>query len=122
MIVTACRKDIAVISSCGAMSRTIAAVFIGFGGCVGAIGAGAGMLFGYVITRNINPIEQWIGRAFGLKLWKSSVYMFSKIPNEVDWDSVFPIMIAAILASAIGAMLPAIIAARTKPVDILRYE
>jgi len=57
-----------------------------------------------------------------LKLWKSSVYLFSKIPNEVNWPWAMRIVLMAIIAAAIGTLIPAIIAARTKPVNILRYE
>jgi lipoprotein-releasing system permease protein len=122
MIVTTRRKDIAIIKSCGMASRSVAVVFIGFGACVGIVGSGVGAVLGHVITRNINTIETWISIIFGLKLWRSSVYMFSKIPNEVNWPLAVRIILLAILASAIGALIPAIVAAMTKPVEILRYE
>ena len=48
--------------------------------------------------------------------------MFSRIPNEVDWDSTGTIVLFAIVAAVVGALIPAVVAARTKPVDILRYE
>jgi ABC-type antimicrobial peptide transport system permease subunit len=48
--------------------------------------------------------------------------MFSTVPNEVDWASALPIVCLAVLAAVIGGLLPAIVAARTKPVEILRYE
>jgi lipoprotein-releasing system permease protein len=97
-------------------------IFTGFGGCIGVIGAAAGTGLGYIVTRNINTIEGWIRAAFGLKLWKSSVYIFSRIPNEVDWSAVGKIAIASIIAAAIGALLPAMMAAMLKPVSVLRYE
>jgi len=122
MIVTTKQKDIAIIKSCGTGSYSVAMIFIGFGACVGVIGSGFGAALGYVITRNINTIEGWIRIIFGLKLWKSSVYMFSKIPNEVDWPAVGYIALLATAAAAIGAVIPAIVAARTRPVDLLRYE
>ena len=122
MIVRLKQKDIAIIKSCGATSSSVAFVFVGFGACVGAVGSGLGTVLGYVITRNINTIEDWIRIIFGLKLWKSSVYLFSKIPNEVNWPWAMRIALMAIIASAIGTLIPAIVAARTKPVNILRYE
>jgi lipoprotein-releasing system permease protein len=122
MIVRLKQKDIAIIKSCGAASGSVAFVFVGFGACVGAVGSGIGAGLGYVITRNINTIENWIRIIFGLKLWRSSVYLFSKIPNEVDWFWAGRIILLAIIAAAIGAVIPAIVAARTKPVEILRYE
>jgi len=122
MIVRLKQKDIAIIKSCGATSSAVAFVFVGFGACVGAVGSGIGAVLGYVITRNINTIEDWIRIIFGLKLWKSSVYLFSEIPNEVNWSWALRIVLMAIIAAAIGTLIPAIIAARTKPVNILRYE
>ncbi|MGB2862730.1 MAG: FtsX-like permease family protein [Sedimentisphaerales bacterium] len=122
MIVRLKQKDIAIIKSCGATSSSVAFVFVGFGACVGAVGSGIGTVLGYVITRNINTIEDWIRIIFGLKLWKSSVYLFSKIPNEVNWPWALRIVLMAIIAAAIGTLIPAIVAARTKPVNILRYE
>ena len=94
----------------------------GLGACVGTVGSGIGAILGYIITKNINTIEDWIRIIFGLKLWKSSVYLFSKIPNEVNWDWALRIVMMAIIAAAIGTLIPAIVAARTKPVNILRYE
>ena len=67
-------------------------------------------------------IEECIRKIFGLKLWKSSVYMFSEIPNEVNWSWASAIVLTAILAAIAGTLIPAIVAARTKPVNILRYE
>lgn len=122
MIVRLKQKDIAIIKSCGATSKSVAFIFVGFGACVGAVGSGLGAVLGYVITRNVNTIEEWIRIIFGLKLWKSSVYLFSKIPNEVNWPWAMRIVLLAIIAAAIGALIPAIVAARTKPVEILRYE
>jgi len=122
MIVRLKQKDIAIIKSCGATSSSVAFVFVGFGACVGVIGSGLGAVLGYVITRNVNTIEDWIRIIFGLKLWKSSVYLFSKIPNEVNWSWALRIVLLAIIAAAIGTLIPAIVAARTKPVNILRYE
>lgn len=122
MIVTTKRKDIAIIKSCGMASRSVAMVFVGFGACVGFIGSGIGAILGLVITKNINTIESWISVIFGLKLWRSSVYLFNKIPNEVNWKWASYIIATAILAAAVGALIPAIVAAVTKPVEILRYE
>jgi lipoprotein-releasing system permease protein len=122
MIVEARRRDVAILKSCGVSSMSVAMVFIGFGAVIGVVGALVGMGIGYVVTTNINTIEQWIGTALGLKLWKASVYIFSRIPNEVDWSGTVRILISAVAAAALGALIPAITAARTKPVNILRYE
>ncbi len=122
MIVRLKQRDIAIVKSCGTTSSSVALVFLGFGGFVGAVGSGLGAVLAYIITKNINTLEEWIRIIFGLKLWKSSVYMFSRIPNNIDWSSVLPIVLFAVVAAAIGTLIPAIVAAETKPVEILRYE
>ena len=122
MIVRLKQRDIAIIKSCGATSSSAALIFVGFGAFVGIIGSALGTGLGYIVTKNINKIEEWIRIIFGLKLWKSSVYMFSKIPNEVNWDSALLIVLSAVMAVVVGALIPAIIAALTRPVNILRYE
>jgi len=122
MIVRLKQKDIAIIRSCGAPGTSLAWAFLGFGGCVGIAGSALGTAMGYAVTRNINTVEEWIRIIFGLKLWKSSVYMFSIIPNEVNWWWAFAIVLFSIVAAALGALVPAIVAAQTRPVKILRYE
>ncbi len=122
MIVRLKQRDIAILKSCGAASVSVAWIFLGFGMTVGVVGAAIGAIGGYAITKNINAIEEAIRVLFGLKLWSSSVYMFARIPNEVDWASALPIVALAIGAAAIGALTPAIVAALTRPVEVLRYE
>ncbi|MDI9432971.1 MAG: ABC transporter permease [Planctomycetota bacterium] len=122
MIVRLKQRDIAILKSCGAASVSVAWIFLGFGMTVGVVGAAIGAVGGYAITKNINAIEEAIRVLFGLKLWSSSVYMFARIPNEVDWASAMPIVALAIGAAAIGALTPAIVAALTRPVEVLRYE
>ncbi len=122
MIVRLKQKDVGVIKSCGGSSGSVASVFVGFGVFVGMIGSGLGIVLAYIVTKNVNTVEEWIRIIFGLKLWKSSVYMFNRIPNEVNWYSVWIIVLSAISAVVVGALLPAMMAARTRPVNILRYE
>lgn len=122
MIVSQKQKDIAIIKSCGASDSSAALIFVGFGACVGIVGSGVGVILGWIVTRNINTIEHWVKVVFGLKIWRSSVYVFEKIPNEINWSSVWWIVLVAVGGCVIGALIPAIVAARTKPVEILRYE
>ena len=122
LIVMTKQKDIAIVKSCGLGSGAVATMFVLFGFAVGAAGAALGVGLGCLVTKNVNTVEQWISMALGLKIWKSSTYMFSRIPNEVDWMSVVWIVAAAVVAAGVGALIPAIAAARLKPVEILRYE
>ena len=122
MMVKLKQKDIAIVKSCGAANSSVIGLFLGFGVSIGVAGSGLGAALGYAITRNINQIEGWIRILFGIKLWRSSVYMFDHIPNQVDWNSALVFATLAMAAAAVGALLPAVAAARTRPVEVLRHE
>jgi len=122
LIVMTRRKDIGVLKSCGVSSGSVAGLFVLFGTVVGVVGALAGVGLGWLIIDNINAIEQAIASVFGIKLWKASTYMFTQIPNTMHWGSVLWITGAGIIAAAVGSLIPAVAAARVKPVETLQYE
>ncbi|MBN1796682.1 MAG: ABC transporter permease [Sedimentisphaerales bacterium] len=122
MIVTAKQKDIAIIKSCGASSVSAAAIFAGFGACVGVVGSVLGAVLGIIITNNINVLEKWVRVLFGIKFWRTSSYGLAEIPHQINWPVVPWVVLAAIAGCVIGVLIPSIIAARTRPVKILRYE
>lgn len=122
LIVMTRRKDIGILKSCGMSSLSVAGIFVSFGSIIGAVGSGFGILLGWFVIENINLIENAIAAIFGLKIWKASTYMFTRIPNTMDWSSIWWIIVAGITAAAIGSLIPAIAAARVKPVRTLQYE
>ena len=58
----------------------------------------------------------------GLKIWDPEVYAFDVIPNTMDPETVIWIVGVAIVSSILGALVPAIRAARMNPVEALRWE
>lgn len=122
LIVMTRRKDIGILKASGVSSPSVAAMFVLFGTVVGIVGAVAGIGLGWLIIDNINAIEQAIASVFGIKLWKASTYLFSRIPNTMHWGSVLWITAAGIGAAAAGSLIPAIAAARVRPVETLQYE
>lgn len=122
MIVTTKLKDIAVVKSFGGSGRAIAGIFIFYGFIVGVFGAGFGWLGGWATTKNINVIEEGIRKLTGQNFWDASIYIFEKTPNQVDYQTVAWVLPAAVLAAMIGAIIPAISAAKVEPVKLLQYE
>ncbi len=122
LIVMTRQKDIAIVKSCGASSLSVAGMYLLFGLVNGVVGSVLGAGLGWLVTRNIEIIEKGITAMTGLKIWKASTYLFTKIPNEVNWQWAFWICIAALAAAAVGALIPAVAAARIRPVRLLRYE
>jgi lipoprotein-releasing system permease protein len=122
LIVMTKQKDVAVAKSCGLSFGAVITLFVSFGFLIGSVGSGLGVSLAYFIIRNINFLERMISITLGLKLWKSSTYMFTRIPNQMNWGWAGCVFGIAILAAGLGALIPAIMAARIRPVEILRYE
>jgi lipoprotein-releasing system permease protein len=122
MIVVEKTRDIGIIKSVGATSMGVASIFLGYGLTIGIVGSGLGLLFGYLVVHNINSLNAWLGRVWHTRIWDPRTYVFDTIPNQIDTKEAVVIVAAAILASLIGALVPAIRAARMNPVEALRWE
>jgi lipoprotein-releasing system permease protein len=122
MIVVQKTKDIGVLKAVGASNFGVAQIFLMYGAAVGLTGSILGLVIGTVFVHYINPIHDWLGSALGFQVWSRETFMFSMIPNKVDWTSSALIVAGAILAGLLGAIIPAVRASRMQPVEALRYE
>lgn len=75
-----------------------------------------------LVLLTMTGVMSWLIYIGGVILWDPSVYYFSVIPNEVDFQSAYITMIGAVVFSLIGAFLPAAKAADVDPVKALHYE
>jgi lipoprotein-releasing system permease protein len=73
-------------------------------------------------VHNINRLNTWLGDVTGSPIWTAKTYVFDKVPNTMDWHDVAAIVSVAILSSVLGALVPAIRAARMNPIEALRWE
>ncbi len=104
MIVVEKTRDIGIIKSVGATSGGIASIFLGYGMAIGIVGGFLGISNGKIV------------------MWDPSVYLFDIIPNTMDRTETTVIVIVAIISSVLGALVPAIRAARMHPIEALRWE
>ncbi|MCP4251691.1 MAG: ABC transporter permease [bacterium] len=123
MVVEKKTRDIGIIKSLGASSSGVATIFLMYGAAVGVVGSALGATLGAVFVHYINEIQDMLA-AWNpdLQVWSPDVYTFDRIPNTVDPTETVIIVVVAILASMLGALIPALLAARVWPVDALRYE
>lgn len=115
-------REIGVLKAIGASSGGVAWLFFGYGAVIGLIGSVLGLVAGYFTITYINPLHDWVGRVTGIVFWSRDQQMFDRIPNEVDWQAGWVIFVGSVLAGLLGALIPAVRAARMQPVEALRYE
>jgi lipoprotein-releasing system permease protein len=115
-------KDIGILRAVGASSAGVAALWVSYGLAIGLVGSSLGLCLSYIIVTNINPIHDWLGTALGITIWDPRIYYFTVIPNKVETDKAVLVFVCGTFASALGAFVPAVRAARMDPVRALRFE
>jgi lipoprotein-releasing system permease protein len=122
MIVLQKTKDIGILKAIGAGGWGVAGIFLLYGAVIGLLGSILGTILGYYFVIYINPIHDWLGEHLGFRVWRMETFMFDRIPNEMDWSAAGYVVLGAIVAGLLGALAPALRAARMQPVEALRYE
>ena len=122
MIVVEKTKDIGVLKSLGAPSRSVMSIFVSYGFALGTVGAGVGMVLGIIFVWNINKIAVLIERITGQEVFDPTVYYFQEIPTIINPFTITWIVFGAMVIAVMASILPALRAARMHPVEALRYE
>ncbi len=115
-------RDIGILRAIGASRLGVAWVWLRYGLFIGIAGAVLGGAAAYLIVTNINPIHEWLGTHLGIVIWNPKVYYFTTIPHHVNPLHAAIVMASGLLASVVGALIPAIKAANMDPVKALRWE
>ncbi|RKY07374.1 MAG: hypothetical protein DRP66_06840 [Planctomycetota bacterium] len=122
MIISHKSKDIGILRSIGVPERGVVELFIYFAVIVGAIGAGIGAAAGCGVLVKANDIEGWLFATFKYQVWDRSIYAIGDIPNKIELHVLAVIMLSAVAASVVGALVPAIQAARKRPAEALQVN
>jgi lipoprotein-releasing system permease protein len=114
MLVMEKTRDIAILRTMGASSKSIMSIFIFQGLFVGLIGTFLGLISGSFLC-------QLLARYKFIKL-PPDVYYITTLPVRMEWLDVASIALAAIVISFIATIYPSWQASKVNPVEALRYE
>ncbi|HPK53388.1 MAG TPA: lipoprotein-releasing ABC transporter permease subunit [Smithellaceae bacterium] len=122
MIVMEKNKDIAILKSMGATSRSIMKIFIYQGLIVGVIGTALGCAAGLAVALNLQKVSQFVENIFNFKILPGDVYYLSELPSQVNYGDVVIIVIGTLLVCFLSTIYPSWRASRLDPAEALRYE
>jgi lipoprotein-releasing system permease protein len=116
------RADIAILRTMGASKRNITHIFILQGGVSGIIGTISGTILGLLLAIYIGNIVHFFELLTHSKLINSDVYLIDYLPSQIIASDVISIFIVSIFLSIVATIYPSYNAAKTDPVEALRYE
>ncbi|MBM4351186.1 MAG: lipoprotein-releasing ABC transporter permease subunit [Deltaproteobacteria bacterium] len=122
MVVMEKNKDVAILKSMGAPSKSILRIFMIEGGVIGVVGTVLGTITGLAVAFNLEKIIDFLENLFGFKILARDVYYIDKFPSQVNPLDVGVIVATAILISLLATLYPSWRASKLDPAEALRYE
>lgn len=114
MIVIEKAREIAIIRAMGATQRGIMSIFMIHGLIIGLIGTGIGVIGGYALCQLL--------KTYKFINLPPDVYYLSYLPVRMSLFDFIVVPAAAIFISFLATVYPSLQAARSDPVEPLRYE
>jgi lipoprotein-releasing system permease protein len=114
MVVMEKARDVAILRAMGATARSIMGIFMIQGLLVGVVGTLMGLGSGLGICHLLAKYK--------FISLPSDVYYISTLPVKVEVLDVCLVVGAALVISFLATLYPSFYAARTNPVEALRYE
>jgi lipoprotein-releasing system permease protein len=122
MLVQDKQADIAILRTLGMSPKQVMQVFMVQGLVIGLVGVALGTVAGVLLSNNLGFLVRFIESATGKELMPADVYYISGVPSVVNLNDVLTVVGLAILMCLLATLYPAWRAARTNPVEALRYE
>lgn len=115
-------KDIGILRSVGAKTKSILEIFIFQGLSIGLSGIILGLAGGVSLALSLNKAVDSISRIMGRELIPKDIYYFDRIPTNVNIADITFIVLCALAISLLASIYPAYYASRINPSEAVRHE
>ncbi len=115
------RREIGILQSMGASSKSIAAIFAICGASMGILGSAIGLATAYATLANLQRLVHLLSRLQGHEIFNKA-FFGGTLPSTLDSHVLRFVIIATILLSLLAGLVPAIKASLMRPAAILRSE
>lgn len=137
------KTEIGILKAMGLSPGSTLKVFLLDGFLLGAVGSAIGVVAGVLLTMSLNTILRFIERVIDLvnisaywlvmmikpvvkpapfKFFKESVYYISEFPIRLEYADLAFVIFLAITLATLAVIIPALRAARLRPVEVLRND
>ena len=114
-------SDIAILRTMGATRGMIMRIFFIAGASVGVVGTALGFVLGLLFCDNIEAVHKFLRIVTGTDVFSPEAYFFSTLPAKLEWGQTALIVAMGLVLSFAATLYPSWRAARTDPVEALRY-
>lgn len=115
------KREIGILLSMGATSKSIAAIFGTCGIVMGALGCSIGCVAAYLTMHNIDALVKLLSSMQGHDAFSAAFYG-SSLPSSLSASAAFFVAILTPFLALVAGLIPAIKACLLKPSSILRSE
>jgi lipoprotein-releasing system permease protein len=122
MLVRAKTRDIAILRTMGATRRSILRTFLTVGLSIGVVGIVIGLIVGGLGLAFRQGAVDLVHYLTGSNPWDPSVRILDELPARTEPVEVAVILVVTMALILMATIFPALRAAKTDPVQVLRYE
>ena len=115
-------KDIAILKSIGVLNKSIVKIFFLIGVIIGTSATIFGIFLGVTFSLYVENLRQFLSSTFNISLFPEEIYFLSKMPSEINLNSILIISISSIFITIVVSIFPALKAAKLDPIKALKYE